>query len=429
MTAILSKLSLRYDSWKADQQNWACIDDFLSEAARGMRSGLHTISAEELPLDVLAINMETLSARQQKVLPVFFSAAVGSRAGKPGPFFSGLGLARAGRYAALCVADPSLALSQTLSLAWYAGSTRQRTQATLEKLLRGVADRWGVELLLIGGSGGGYAALYFGSRLGQRASTLVWNPQTDILNYYQSAVQQYLNACAEERGRVSRATASSRLRELGIEHQVIQQYSRGAYPKRVIYLQNSADRFHVDNHALPLLAHLPLKAAGARCYVDQSEVFLTCFLHWGEGHASVPKEELKWLIARLMDPKASSQMIQAELLAAPGLFGGPPANAPFSLRAWGSLVQLEAHASVSGSNLVVRAELVGMPEGVELPEYAFYVFSGKEKVYMEWYGAAKEIVVPLDRVRRATSITAFARDSFGGKVSASAPVDPSGGFT
>lgn len=78
-------------------------------------------------------------------------------------------------------------------LGWYAGNEEiPDLQTQLVRLLERISDCTGARLLIIGGSGGGYAAIQLGLSLRCRTSVLVWNPQTAIADYVPKFVTQYL---------------------------------------------------------------------------------------------------------------------------------------------------------------------------------------------------------------------------------------------
>ncbi|MGH8244455.1 MAG: hypothetical protein ACRETY_14040, partial [Steroidobacteraceae bacterium] len=325
-------LALDYTRWGKARHVWNSTSDLL--AAAGIADGVHSIEAEGLPLDVLMVNGARLGKATQTVLPVFFSGAVSNRGGKPGPFFSGSGIAESKGIAAICIADPSLALDPDLGLAWYAGSSRQKTQACVTDLLTGLADKLQVELLLVGGSGAGFAALQFGAKLQERASVLVWNPQTDLLAYYRNAVRTYLRSAFpgeawEDSPRMTGADAM--MRGKGINHAVHRDYAAGELPRRLVYLQNASDHFHVLNHAGALLAGMTVKADEGQ-YRTADERALFWFGDWAKGHEAIPKQTLGALIDLMLVPANSIETISHGLRALADHAMDETARLPLSFR-------------------------------------------------------------------------------------------------
>lgn len=417
-------LALDYTPWDHRRQKWASPQELL--AAASLVDGVHSVQAQGLPLDLLLVNGARLHSGAQAVLPVFFSGAVSGRDGKPGPFFSGSGLAASKGIAALCIADPSLALHPDIGLAWYAGSSQQHTQAVLHELLAGLADRLQVELLLIGGSGAGFAALHLGSRLGDRASALVWNPQTDLLAYYRNAVRTYLRGAfpGEAWQDDARLTGAAEMMVgKGISHAVHQDYAAGRLPRRLVYLQNASDDFHVLNHAGALLAGMSVEAEGNRYRTADGRALLW-FGDWGQGHEPIPKQVLDALIDLMIDPATSTETIGRYLRAAEEAVDPSVPRQPLSFRHEAKSVQLKVGANVAGQKLQVNVAIDEAPAACVSGHFAFYVYSGAERIQTRWYESDSKAEFPLLPGKPPTRVVAFARDSFGSKIQAPAQVKP-----
>ncbi|GAB2625888.1 DUF6270 domain-containing protein [Novilysobacter erysipheiresistens] len=415
-------LALDYTRWGNARHVWNSTADLL--AAPSIADGVHSIQAEGLPLDVLMVNGACLGKATQTVLPVFFSGAVSNRGGKPGPFFSGSGIAESKGIAAICIADPTLALDPDLGLAWYAGSSRQQTQACVLELLAGLADKFQIELLLVGGSGAGFAALQFGGKLRERASVLVWNPQTDLLAYYRNAVKTYLRSAFpdeawEDDPRLTSAGAT--MRGKGISHAVHLDYAAGQLPRRLVYLQNASDDFHVLNHAGSLLAGMTVEANEGR-YRTADERTLFWFGDWAQGHEPIPKRTLCALIDLMLDPANSIEAISHNLGALDEA-GGGVSGLPLSFRHAANRANLGVRAALTDvATLKVSAAVEGVPSGLGSARFAFYVFSGGERIQVRWYESASEAEFPLLPGKPPTRVAAFAMDSFGQKTKATTPV-------
>lgn len=413
-------LYLDYGQWAGSHRTWDSTASFI-EASATVSDGVHTIGSGGLPLDILLVNWA--EHRTHSVIPVFFSAAIGSRDGRRGPFFSGPGMAKSGGYPAICIADPSLALSPELSLAWYAGSDQQATQSRISELLTGLAEQRQAELLLIGGSGGGFAALRFGAELGSRASVLVWNPQTNLLRYYRSAVRAYLRTCFPstswpDQGKLDRA---AELLPPGTQSEVISSYARGSMPRRLVYLQSAADTFHVENHAIPFLSPLAVTTQDGQYYQGKSGGLLACFLDWGEGHEPPPKALLADLISSMSSPSTEIDDVRACLQKVSWGSRQRPGH-PIRFEALAEPPRLTVQACAAGELLNVKASLTGLPPECAAPEFAFYVMSGQERLCTHWYDRSSIVSIPIGTEDRPTRIIAFARDSFGGKLQASCTV-------
>src|SRR5699024_1872257 len=90
------------------------------------------------------------------------------------------------------VSDPSLVLDEDLMLAWYAGNSHQpNLQEILTDVLRKIAeDLESKKVVFFGGSGGGFASLYFAGQF-ENSLALVFNPQTNIAKYSERAVRAF----------------------------------------------------------------------------------------------------------------------------------------------------------------------------------------------------------------------------------------------
>ncbi|MGY0618349.1 DUF6270 domain-containing protein [Lysobacter sp. A378] len=422
-------LALDYTRWGSARHVWDSTSDLL--AATSIADGVHSIQAEGLPLDVLMVNGARLGRATQTVLPVFFSGAVSNRDGRPGPFFSGSGIAESKGIAALCIADPTLALDPDLGLAWYAGSSRQQTQACVLELLAGLADKLQVELLLVGGSGAGFAALQLGAKLQERASVLVWNPQTDLLAYYRNAVKTYLRSAFPDEAwedDPQLTGAGAVMQGKGVSHAVHLDYAAGQLPRRLVYLQNASDDFHVLNHAGALLAGMTVEADEGR-YRTADERALFWFGDWAQGHEPIPKRTLGALIDLMLDPGKSIEIISHSLRTLVDDAGGEVSRLPLSFRHAANRANLGVRALTDMASLKVSATVEGVPSGLASARFAFYVFSGAERIQTRWYESAPEAEFPLLPGKPPTRVAAFAMDSFGQKMRAMAPVGSAASLT
>lgn len=412
------RLLLDYARWAGARREWSSIGSFV---AADPTDGVHSIGSHALPLDLLLVNAAKIGDARERVLPVFLSGAVSARNGSDGPFFSGRAMAEAAGMPALCIADPTLAVHGDLGLAWYAGSQWQATQQVLGDLLEAIADAWQVEPLLIGGSGAGFAALQLGARLGARASVLVWNAQTDLLRYYRPAVLDYLRAAFPRADGWPDAgaleTAAAHLARHGVTSAVVPDYAAGARPRRLLFLQNASDEFHLLNHAGPLLTTLDLDARHA-VYASGAGDLLFWFGDWGSGHEPVPKPFLASLIERMRDPAWRP----ADLAALPSASGLAATMPPLSFRHAAREAVLQLDVVRDAGRLVATAALEGVPPGAPMPRFAFYWMAGRERIAQRWYGPDASAIFPLPGAQPPSQVVVFARDSFGTVLRAAARI-------
>ncbi|MFD1376378.1 MULTISPECIES: hypothetical protein [unclassified Glutamicibacter] len=289
-----------YRQWQVLHYVWDNLSDFKNRWI--MLPGIHTIQfgKDESPIDIY-VN-EYINASDFKAQPVFFTGAISSRGDKKGPFFSGLGLTNNKKLPLIAVADPSLDDDASLSLAWYTGGPTDNFTANLLATLTVLQESLKRELIFIGGSGGGFAALNIASRFKGDSTALVWNPQTDIYEYAERFVKAYLRS----RFNFAFATLGSpdwkqfcKSRTDSKVHTHVLRSQTLTAPRRVIYLQNSAD-WHRSKHLKPLWSMTTQKELqeGVNSLDDNHIVFVREF---AEGHAPPPSTLIGSLLEQLMD--------------------------------------------------------------------------------------------------------------------------------
>lgn len=273
-----------YGGYGVDVVSWESSAAF---AEAPVQAGLHRMGLPDGNHLDLIVRGDLGSIQAQESVVVFLSGAMSKRNGSAPPFFAGRRVSQKLGIPWVAVSDPGMQLSHEILLAWYTGAPGSDAVPATVQALRSISAELDRDLLLVGGSGGGFAALRLAEELGDRASALVWNPQTDILEYEPAAVTRYLATIIPE-GTPDhvddRVGAEAKLAAAGVQHRV-ETMASGA---RVLILQNASDH-HVHRHLLPLLAR-----SGARerdrdlIAVDDSHV--ARILSWGKGHAVLPVE-------------------------------------------------------------------------------------------------------------------------------------------
>lgn len=277
-------------------ERWAKLSRFdvpdIDAFAKGeIPVGITTIHGEAVPIDLYA------SIKPGAPLLVFLDGNLPRATMAPLPYFSGFGVTPKDRpVSAISISDPSFALAPDLTLAWYAGSEKMALQILLVSILtKAVAVARPSKVVFMGGSGGGFASLFYSSFV-QDSIALVWNPQTDIRAYNPAHVEAY--------ARIAFPADFLRLGDPAavLDRNIVADVSR-CYPNArnyVIYLQNASD-WHVSGHLAPFLRKqcLQLPAAPFSGMIDQR-----LYLHlaeWGKGHVPPPKEVLTTLLAAVLD--------------------------------------------------------------------------------------------------------------------------------
>lgn len=276
----------RYDRFAVPVRNWDSVESFTRDG--GLTAGIDVVG---LPGGSVVELLRTRDVERDAPgpLPVFFSGAVANRATTAPPYFSGVGISDALSVPVMAISDPIFSLDSTINLGWYTGAATSGTQESITEILKNLAERCG-QLLLIGGSGGGFAALYFAERVGEAAHVLAWNPQTDLLRYNPTAVRAYLAvALAEDTwldpARYSEEDARTALAAADLDSRIDRVHAAG----RVLVLQNSTD-WHVAAHTLPLMEQSGIAHADLGLHVSTDGRHGVAFASFGEGHAAPSAE-------------------------------------------------------------------------------------------------------------------------------------------
>lgn len=240
--------------------------------------GLYHIKQNDV-IDILIRNFTAESLAKKKIL-VCFSGAIDNRENKVGPFFSGMEIAKKLGLPLVSFADP-LVSSNDLNLAWYTGKDKN-FQNNVIYILRELSKIYEAELIFFGGSGGGFASLYYSSQVQLACKCLVWNPQVNILKYHSTAVRKYLETIFSEIIIGDNfSDAEVLMRKRGIVYDV----SNLDYQKvDLLYLHNLDDYFHLENHANDFFKNRSIvKLKNSLVFGDKGNFLVGNF---GRGHAA-----------------------------------------------------------------------------------------------------------------------------------------------
>lgn len=280
------------------ETRWANVQEFL--AASSHDDGVHVLGDGAGRQTEMLLGGHPFEAEVSDVL-VIFSGAVTNRREKTPPFFSGSGLAAATGHPFIALSDPALELSESLAIGWYAGSVHHDTQQEIVDLLTPLSLRLRERLWTVGGSAGGFAALWFGHALPGAPSVFAWNPQTDLLEYSASFVRQYLDAAMP--GVVSSLGTRSlqkagreAFRNAGYSHSILE-FLPAQSPSRLLYLQNSTDE-HLVEHCAPYLeAHGYARYDQGLWRRDREHVVWIADV--ADGHLSPTRDQLIDVLSRI----------------------------------------------------------------------------------------------------------------------------------
>lgn len=146
----------------------------------------------------------------------------------------------------LFFSDPSLKLSNKLGLSWYSGSEDADPMPNIACIVNKICSYLEIDekdIVTYGSSGGGFAAIRF--LLFSNCSTAVAiNPQTRIKKYYRSKVKEYLQELYPSYSIEDALKAYETRMDLLKSYHFLKN-------KKIIYVQNTVDNFHMKNHAEP----------------------------------------------------------------------------------------------------------------------------------------------------------------------------------
>lgn len=243
-------------------------------------AGISTVFSGGLPIDLL------VSPTSSKTTICFFHGAIDRHFTLP--VLSGLGISGGVEANRVFISDPSLTLDDDLMLSWYAGNKLQpRLQRDITAILKKVTTSLGSErIIFFGGSGGGFASLYFAHQF-DSSLALVFNPQTSIREYSENPVHDFVELAFDKK-----VGAQDPLSELPstVTHDLCDLYETHTNAQ-VAYIQNLNDTDHLKFHLLPFL----------RSVHPDTEV-LVLGKQWRDGHSPPPKE----FLSRMLNLTASS---------------------------------------------------------------------------------------------------------------------------
>ena len=152
------------------------------------------------------------------------------------------------------ISDPTLHLDDNLILGWYTGNEESDYTEILANLVLSWCTSLDLELnqvLFVGSSGGGFAALQLATLL-PGAMAFVENPQTVTTEYLDIEVEEHLRICFPN-GNPTKQKSNSRL-------SVTQRINQHQQMPRFVYSQNIFDDFHLNRHYQPFFEYFKQKS-------------------------------------------------------------------------------------------------------------------------------------------------------------------------
>ncbi|MEX3611028.1 hypothetical protein VVR12_08265 [Rothia sp. LK2588] len=277
-----------YRRWAKCRTEWYSFEEFIN--SKYISDGVHTIQLGKTTFELFSSG-HPFNNNQYENIPVFFSGAVSRRDKLIPPFFSGLSLGKDLGVPFIAISDPLVDQHSQIGLAWYTGSVDHWFQGLLAKFFQQLNIKKHKKFFFVGGSGGGFAALYQSPRNPTISSCLTWNPQTSIFKYWENHVKKYLRyagipgSILEKKNWIE-DTRNWTSRKIAFDLQSPDKIFRN---NKLLYLQNKSD-WHVQEHLEPWLGNKEWTAQGAK----GPKIFAHDSMHiivqadFAEGHAPVP---------------------------------------------------------------------------------------------------------------------------------------------
>lgn len=402
-----------YERWTTNHHIWQDLDDFL-QGFPETEEGVHSIGlGGPERLDVLVAGTPGSDGR---AVPVFLSGPVPSRDTKTGPFFAGerVGAEVAPGYVA--ISDPSVDRDTDVSLAWYAGNQFSDVPAAVLRVLDALGAAWGAELVLVGGSGGGFASLHYAARTCAPASAFVWNPQTDILGYNRTFVDSYLHAAypdAFSEGVIDenwRKRTAQTCTDAGIHYSLIEDDHEPSSLRRMLVLQNRPD-WHLAAHTIPYIERHEFRSIGTGSYLLDSQ-HLVQVADWGTGHAHLPNELVIRYLREFLDGRTSALDLGRSLAIDPMCDSSVLDRAPMDLRPIRDLIARSVRPSAIGTDGRLEIETGSLPLGYGGLRFGVSQQNGSTRKQLAWFSEGPELTVPPQALDPTATTMLIVRDGF-----------------
>lgn len=295
---------MNYSRWGNSHTTWFSAQSFISSNIH--LDGVHTVPLGNTSINILVSGNPFVS--EHEFIPVFFNGAISNRSLLTPPFFSGTSIAKDLNLPFISISDPLTESISNLGLAWYTGNCSESFQYNLTNFLTNISESTGKKLLFIGGSGGGFASIYYSVRLPKLSSVLAWNPQTSIINYYKGPVQEYLRAIETPEEIIVSSDWKAKVREWRINKIDLELWGSRFINNNhfSLVLQNKTD-WHLDNHLMKWIdtdSWVPSSEGDFQLYRRDSQHIILVG-DFAEGHNPVPKEIISQILHSILVNKLS----------------------------------------------------------------------------------------------------------------------------
>lgn len=256
------------DGWDAQHQApvriWTSIGDIQID---GRQRHVVAPDQDEYPLDCL------VDPRDSRTLVVALHGAL-NREVYSLPRFEWRATLEHRAESLMFLSDTAIEPGNDLKLAWYTGDASDDLTVRYAALVQRVAAQCGAEqIVFLGFSGGGFAALALATLL-EGSMALAFSPQVAIGSYYRVFADAYADVLFPEFSSFDAVESA-----LGPRLSLLERYKDVQVSANFLYVQNSGDAHHMNNHYRPFHA-LTEGRAGASFAVS----------HESDSH-SVPSKE------------------------------------------------------------------------------------------------------------------------------------------
>lgn len=331
-----------------------------------------------------------------------------------GPFFFGRGIAREAGIASISFADPSLDYSADISIGWYAGNSFVPTyQFNVSRIIDYIANLSQAIPILVGGSGGGFAALVMSAITQVRTKAFVWNSLTSLSNSQSMFIEPFQSTVlrtglSRQVGRNANVFQAS-LDTAGIVNSI--RLSDISARSEIVYVQNRSDlRYHTNGLYQFLEPIAALQFDEAHQIVSSIDGNVVAWVgEWGTGHVPPRRDFIINSIKNLSEGASPHECIR-------GLSDQTVIEMRLGERAiLHESSSLELSIDSTESVLHVSAFVVDdlCSEYVNL-EFAFYLLKGGKVVESIMYVRENEVTFNVTAYKDMV-IRAFAKD-YSGKI-------------
>ncbi|MEG9531072.1 hypothetical protein [Mannheimia indoligenes] len=193
----------------------------------------------------------------------------------------------------LYIADASLIKYSNLRLAWYSGIRSFDFLDFITYFISQVSTFLGAtQIITYGSSNGGYTSLQVASRIGKSATAVAINPQTVIWKYEIEPVKQFFKTCFDIDNIQSYYDYLTSAKFNAIK-------AIEASQCKVLYIQNTRDVFHYNNHYSPFMQSLGISLSeSSKVISDQENTRIKSYIY---SHRSGHGPETKDLVKDIID--------------------------------------------------------------------------------------------------------------------------------